>query len=344
MTKKHIYGILFSALILTAFSQIELPGFSKPDNFPEPVYDVKNNPVTKEGFELGRQLFYETALSRDKSISCGNCHVQSSGFTQHGHDLSHGIDDQLGTRNSPPIMNLAWSKSFMWDGGVFHLELFPLSPITNPVEMDEKMDNVLAKLRAKKEYQSQFLAAYGDTAITGKRVFNALTQFMLMCISCDSKYDSVMRKSGPKFTDVEQKGYQLFHNNCSNCHAEPLFTDGSYRNNGLDHTYNLDSGRQAITLDINDRFKFKVPSLRNNAYTAPYMHDGRFTTLDQVLDHYSSGIKDSHTLDTLLRKNGVYGIPLTSEERIALKAFLKTLNDKHFITREDLAENHEKTK
>ena len=344
MSKKQIYGILLPALILTAFSQIELPGFSKPDNFPEPVYDVKNNPVTKDGFELGRQLFYETALSRDQSISCGNCHVQSAGFTQHGHDLSHGIGDQLGTRNSPPIMNLAWSKSFMWDGGVFHLELFPLSPITNPVEMDEKMDNVLAKLRSKKEYQSKFLAAYGDTAITGKKVFNALTQFMLMCISSDSKYDSVMRKSGPKFTDVEQKGYQIFRNNCSGCHTEPLFTDGSFRNNGLDHTYNPDSGRQAITLDMNDRFKFKVPSLRNNAYTAPYMHDGRFTTLDQVLNHYSSGINDSPTLDTLLRKNGVYGIPLTSEERIALKAFLNTLNDKHFITREDFAEHHEKTK
>lgn len=344
MGKNHIYALVLPALILTAFSQIEFPGFSKPENFPEPVYDIKNNPVTKEGFELGRQLFYETALSRDNSISCGNCHVQSSGFTQHGHDLSHGIDDQLGTRNSPPIMNLAWSKSFMWDGGVFHLELFPLSPITNPVEMDEKMDNVLAKLRSKRAYQSKFLAAYGDTTITGKRVFNALTQFMLMCTSSDSKYDSVMRKSGSQFTDIEQKGYQLFQSNCSGCHTEPLFTDGSFRNNGLDHTYNVDSGRQAITLDINDRFKFKVPSLRNNAYTAPYMHDGRFTTLDQVLDHYSSGIKDGHTLDPLLRKNGVYGIPLISEEKIAMKAFLKTLNDKHFITRDDLAENHEKTK
>ena len=336
--------MLFPVLLLTAFSQLGFRGFSKPGNFPEPVYDIKNNPITKNGFELGRQLFYETALSRDNSISCGNCHVQSSAFTQHGHDLSHGIDDQLGTRNSSPIMNLAWSKSFMWDGGVFHLELFPLSPITNPVEMDEKMENVLAKLSAKKEYQGKFIAAYGDTAITGKRVFNALTQFMLMCISSDSKYDSVMRNSGSKFTAVEQNGYQIFQKDCSVCHRAPLFTDGSFRNNGLDHTYNPDSGRQGITLDINDRFKFKVPSLRNNAYTVPYMHDGRFTTLDQVLDHYSKGIKESCTLDPTLRKNGVYGIALSAEEKTALKAFLRTLNDKHFITREDLAENHEKTK
>jgi cytochrome c peroxidase len=344
MGRRHIITIVILGLIMTAFSQVEFAGFSKPANFPEPVYDIKNNPVTKEGFELGRQLFYEAVLSRDNSISCGNCHVQASGFTQHGHDLSHGIEDRLGNRNSPPIMNLAWNKSFMWDGGVFHLELFPLAPITNPVEMDEKMDNVLAKLRSKKKYRDGFLAAYGDEEITGKRVFNALTQFMLMCISDNSKYDSVMRKSGPKFTELEQRGYQLFRAKCSSCHKEPLFTDGSFRNNGLDNTYNPDSGRQAITLDSNDRFKFKVPSLRNNAYTAPYMHDGRFTTLDQVLNHYSGGVKNSHTLDPLLRKNGIYGIPLTGDEKTVLKAFLNTLNDKYFITRTDLSENNEKTK
>jgi cytochrome c peroxidase len=344
MRKKQIYVILFLALVLTGFSEIGYLSFNKPRNFPEPVYDIIHNPITKDGFELGRQLFYETALSRDNTISCGNCHVQSSGFTQHGHDLSHGIDDKLGTRNSPPIMNLAWSKSFMWDGGVFHLNLFPLSPITNPVEMDEKMENVLAKLRANSRYREKFQAAYGDSAVTGKRVFDALTQFMLMCVSSDSKYDSVIRKSGPKFTDTELKGYKLFQKNCASCHAEPLFTDGSFRNNGLDHTYNLDSGRQGITLDENDRFKFKVPSLRNNAYTAPYMHDGRFTTLDQVIDHYASGIKNSHTLDPLLRKKGSIGISLAAEEKVALKAFLKTLNDKYFITREDLSENHEKEK
>jgi cytochrome c peroxidase len=210
--------------------------------------------------------------------------------------------------------------------------------------MDETMDNALAKLRAKREYRELFSKAYGSDEITGNRVFNALTQFMLMCVSSDSKYDSVMRKAGPKFSDLEQQGYGLFKNNCSSCHREPLFTDGEFRNNGLDNKYNPDNGREAITLDEKDRFKFKTPSLRNNAYTVPYMHDGRFASIDQVLDHYSGGLTDSHTLDPLLKKKGVLGIPLTAEEKKALKAFLKTLNDKKFITRTDLSENYENHK
>ncbi|WP_229238993.1 cytochrome-c peroxidase [Emticicia sp. C21] len=325
-----------------ALTRIEFTGFSTPVNFPAPVYDVVKNPVTADGFKLGRKLFYESALSRDNSISCGNCHIQAAGFTQHGHDVSHGVDDRLGNRNSPPIMNLAWSKSFMWDGGVFHLELFPISPITNPVEMDEKMENVLAKLKADKAYEELFYKAYGSKEITGNKVFNALTQFMLLCISSDSKYDSVMRETGVKFNEIEQKGYTLFKNKCSTCHQEPLFTDGTFRNNGLNNTYNPDIGRQAITLDANDQFKFKVPSLRNNAFTVPYMHDGRFTSLDQVLEHYSTGITNSPTLDPLLKQNGTPGLSLNAEQKMALKAFLNTLNDKHFITRKDLSENHEK--
>ena len=341
MERSRALTLVLFGCILTAFSGIQFEGFLKPLNFPDPVYDIKNKPVTREGFELGRQLFYETALSRDNSISCGNCHVQSSGFTQHGHDLSHGIEDRLGNRNSPPIMNLAWSRFFMWDGGVFHLELFPLSPITNPVEMDEKMDNVLAKLRSRKEYRDKFRLAYGDEEISGKRVFNALTQFMLMCISSDSKYDSVMRKNGPMFTKIEETGYKVFLEKCSSCHQEPLFTDGTFRNNGLNNTYNPDRGRENVTLDSNDRFKFKVPSLRNNGYTAPYMHDGRFSTLEEVLNHYRSGVKNGPTLDPILREKGTYGIALTEEEKAALVAFLNTLNDKHFITRTDLSESNE---
>lgn len=342
MAIKRIAALTVIIVIITGFAKTEFLGFIKPENFPEPVYDIKASPVTKEGFELGRELFYETALSRDNTISCGNCHVQSSGFTQHGHDLSHGIDDQLGNRNSPPIMNLAWSSSFMWDGGVFHLELFPISPITNPVEMDEKMDNVLMKLRSKKEYVEMFNKAYGTEDITGNRVFNALTQYMLMCVSSDSKYDSVMRKTGKKFTDIEQKGYDVFANKCSSCHKEPLFTDGSFRNNGLDNKYNPDKGRQAVTLDENDLHKFKVPSLRNSTYTAPYMHDGRFRNIDEVLEHYNGKVSQSHTLDPLLKRNGVLGIPLSPEEKTALKAFIKTLDDRHFITRTDLSEHYEK--
>jgi cytochrome c peroxidase len=338
MRKISVIAFILVLVVLTAFTNEEFFGFQKPKNFPEPVYDFKQNPVTKNGFELGRKLFYETALSRDGSISCGNCHVQTSGFTQHGHDLSHGIEDRLGNRNSPPIMNLAWSKSFMWDGGVFHLDLFPINPITNPVEMDEKMDHVLKKLRAMPDYPTKFRAVFGTSEITGTKLFKALSQYMLMCVSSNSKYDSVMRQTGMRFTVEENAGYQLFKHNCSSCHREPLFTDGSFRNNGLDHQYNPDTGRQAISLNPADRYKFKVPSLRNLRYTTPYMHDGRFTTLDQVLDHYSDHVQDGPTLDQLLKKNGKLGLKLTQADKSKLKAFLLTLNDKVFITQKILSE------
>jgi cytochrome c peroxidase len=338
MRKISVITILLTMVITAAFTNEEFFGFQKPKNFPEPVYDFKQNPVTKNGFELGRKLFYETALSRDGSISCGNCHVQTSGFTQHGHDLSHGIEDRLGNRNSPPIMNLAWSRSFMWDGGVFHLDLFPINPITNPVEMDEKMDQVIAKLRAMPEYPTKFKAAFGTPDITGTRLFKALTQYMVMCISSNAKYDSVVRQTGVRFSPNEKAGYMLFRKNCSNCHREPLFTDGSFRNNGLDHRYNPDTGRQAITQNPADRYKFKVPSLRNLKYTTPYMHDGRFSTLDQVLDHYSNHVKGGSTLDPLLKKNGRLGLPLKQADKGNLKAFLLTLNDKVFITQKILSE------
>lgn len=336
--KYYVLLILFSFVFLMSFSNSIFEGFVKPDHFPDPVYDVSKNPVTKESFELGRKLFYETALSRDNSISCGSCHIQTSAFTQHGHDISHGVEDRLGNRNSPPIMNLAWNKSFFWDGGIFHLDLFSVSPITNPVEMDEKMENVLTKLRAKQEYREQFKAVFGSDEITGNQVFKSLSHFMIMCVSSNSKYDSVMRKTGIRFTDAESKGYKIFQNNCSSCHKEPLFTEGSFRNNGLSNKFNPDSGRQTITLDPEDRFKFKVPSLRNLTYTVPYMHDGRFAKIDEVLDHYVKGVEDSHTLDPLLKQNNVLGISLTAEERSYLKAFLKTLDDTYFITRKDLSE------
>jgi cytochrome c peroxidase len=338
MGKAKVIALLSILVFTVAFTSLDFVGFQKPTNFPEPVYDFKSNPVTREAFELGRKLFYETALSRDNSISCGNCHVQTSGFTQHGHDLSHGIEDRLGNRNSPPIMNLAWAKSFMWDGGVFHLDLFPVNPITNPVEMDEKMDRVVAKLQAMPEYRARFNAVFGSPVISGSRLFKALSQYMVMCISSNSKYDSVMRHTGVRFTSNEEAGYRIFKQNCSSCHKEPLFTDGSFRNNGLSHLYNPDTGRQAITLNPGDRYKFKVPSLRNLRYTTPYMHDGRFTTLDQVLDHYSNHINDGPTLDPLLKKNGKLGIVLTKEGKSNLKAFLLTLNDKYFITQKNLSE------
>jgi len=314
-------------------------GFQKPSNFPEPVYKLENNKVTEAGFLLGRALFYEPRLSRNNTISCGSCHIQSSAFTQHGHDVSHGIDDRLGTRNSPPIMNLAWNKAFMWGGGVYDLDLQPIVPITTHEEMDENLDNVLSKIRLVSKYPAMFNAAFGTQEINTARFMKALSQFMVMCISANSKYDKVMRKeAGQSFTADEQAGYALFQAKCSSCHSEPLFTDGSFRNNGLAPSAIKDQGLYTATLQETDRYKFKVPSLRNLSYTAPYMHDGRFLTLNGVLDHYNSEVQQTPNLDPLLNQNGKTGITLSADDRLKLTAFLKTLDDLDFITRKDLAE------
>lgn len=313
-------------------------GFRPPAGFPATVYKFENNPVTKEGFELGRKLFYEPRLSRNNTISCGFCHLQTSAFTHHGHDVSHGIDDRLGSRNSPPIMNLAWNTSFMWDGGVFDLDLQPIVPITNPVEMDETMDNVLQKLRNTPPYPALFQKAFGSTDITTARMMKALSQFMVMLVSDQSKYDSVKRQQGVQFTTAEQQGYALYQQHCSNCHREPLFTDQSFRNNGLGAGPNNDEGRYAITLNPADKYTFKVPSLRNLAYTAPYMHDGRFYSLPAVLRHYTSEVQDMPTLDPLLKQNGRTGFSFTAAEQEQLLAFLQTLNDKAFINERRFSE------
>ncbi|WP_126974296.1 cytochrome-c peroxidase [Gynurincola endophyticus] len=306
-------------------------GFIKPAHFPDPVYRFADNPVTKEGFELGRKLFYEPRLSRNNTITCGSCHIQSSAFTQHGHDVSHGIDDRLGRRNSLPIMNLAWIPNYMWDGGIFDLDLQPIAPITAHEEMDETVANIISKLQVHPEYPKLFKNAFGSETITTAAFMKALSQFMLMCISSNSKYDSV--KTGrTSFTVEEAQGYTIVQQKCAGCHAEPLFTDNSFRNNGIGIGANDDMGRYEVTLNENDKYRFRVPSLRNLAYTAPYMHDGRFYTLDAVIDHYSFTVQETQNLDPLLKQNNEPGIPLTSDEKKKIKAFLNTLNDKVFVT------------
>lgn len=305
--------------------------FEKPDNFPDAVYHFDTNPVTTAGFELGRKLFNEPRLSRNNTITCSFCHIQSAAFTHHGHDVSHGIDDRLGSRNAPPIMNLAWAPTLMWDGGIFDLDLQPIAPITNFVEMDEDMDTVLARLRNLPVYPPLFKKAFGKEDISSAAMLKALSQFMVMCVSDNSRYDSVQRKQAV-FSEAEQKGYALFQQKCSACHKEPLFTDFSFRDNGIGVGPNDDQGRYLVTLNAADKYRFKVPSLRNLSYTAPYMHDGRFYTLDAVLENYRTGVHRTPNLDTLLQRNGRLGIDMTDEEKASIIVFLQTLNDKTFVT------------
>lgn len=305
--------------------------FVVPENFPPPAYQFTNNPVTDAGFALGRYLFYDPLLSKDKSIACSNCHQYFAAFANLDHPVSHGVDLCFGTRNAPPLFNLAWQKEFMWDGGVKHIEVSPLTAITSTCEMASSLDTITDRLKKSPVYPEMFQKAFGTTEINSQRVLRALAQFTAMLISANSKYDKYIRKElGGNFTDEEEKGYELFKLHCSSCHTEPLFTDLSYRNNGLDEI-SEDPGRDTITNNESDRGKFRVPSLRNVELTSPYMHDGRFETLEEVLDHYNNGVKNNVNLDPLLKKNTKPGIPLTTEEQKQIIAFLKTLTDTTFV-------------
>lgn len=312
-------------------------GFAVPSNFPVPVYDFANNAISEAGFVLGKKLFNDPILSSNNTISCASCHIQTAAFSHFGHSVSHGIFDRLGTRNAPAIMNLAWNKTFMWDGGVFDLDLQPIAPITNHEEMGDTMANVLHKLQANDVYQAMFKKAFGDEGITTSTFLKALSQFMLMCVSANSKYDSVMRQHAT-FTVEEEKGYALFKQECGNCHTEPLFTDNAFHNNGLSISNVDDKGRYLVTLQDADWYKFKTPSLRNLTFTQPYMHDGRLLTIEGVLDHYTSNVQNTPNLDLLLQQNNKPGIELSGENKQNLLAFLKTLDDRSFLTDKILSE------
>ncbi|MES3018719.1 MAG: cytochrome c peroxidase [Bacteroidota bacterium] len=312
--------------------------FVGPVNFPEPAYRFDGNTVNKPGFDLGHRLFYENALSIDNSINCGTCHQQFAAFANLDHSVSHGVKDCFGTRNAPPLFNLAWHKEFMWDGGVHHIEVSGLNALINPCEMSNSLDNIVNVLSKKAPYPELFKKAFGSSEINSQRIFRALTQFTAMMVSATSKYDKYIRKEkGGELSPSEQAGYALFKSKCSGCHSEPLFTDLSYRSNGLDKEPK-DGGRDTISNIAADRGKFKVPSLRNVELSRPYMHDGRFFSLEEVLEHYNSGVKDHVNLDPELRHTGSRGIVLTKPEQQQIISFLKTLTDHEFIQDKRFAE------
>ena len=330
MKKKpiHIFLIIFIVAITLSFAiKIGTPIYLEiPKGWPKTKYNFSKNPLTEEGFQLGRKLFYDPILSRDNTISCASCHLQATGFTHVDHELSHGIDGKIGTRNSLALMNLAWSDNFMWDGGVNHLDVQPINPITSPVEMDETLANVVFKLQKSENYPLLFKEAFGDSKITGQHLLKALSQFVIMLKSSNSKYDKVMRKEA-EFTEKEKNGYRIFKANCASCHKEPLFTGDKFERNGLtlDTTLN-DIGRERITNNLEDRMRFKVPTLRNIQFTAPYMHDGRFKKLSDVIKHYNS-LGNDENLPKQLKKP----MNLSDNERVDLLAFLHTLTDLEFL-------------
>jgi cytochrome c peroxidase len=299
----------------------------------------RDNPLTVEGVALGSKLFFDRRLSAGDRQSCANCHNPHLAFSQ-PRRFSRGVDGEIGTRNAMPLENLAWKDSFFWDGRAKSLREQVLQPIQNPIEMHESLASAVTKISADKDYPRLFKNAFGSSEIDSDKIARALEQFLLVQVSFDSKFDRVMNGAA-KFTDDEARGYILFNTeydpyhgqygaDCFHCHGGPLFQSQSFANNGLDSTFR-DLGRYQITKRAGDGGKFAVPSLRNVALTAPYMHDGRFRTLDEVVEHYCTGMKRSATLDPNLAKHPDGGVPLSSADKRALVSFLKTLTDEKFL-------------
>ena len=285
--------------------------------------------MSENEFQLGRHLFYDPILSKDQTISCASCHLQANSFTHTDHELSHGIGGIIGKRNSLAIMNLAWNSSFMWDGGVNHIELQALAPISSKNEMGSSLNEVVAKLNSSEKYKALFFNSYKDSLATGQKTLLALTKFTVMLNSYNSKYDKyIIDKGGDLFTQQEKNGLNIFRKNCASCHTEPLFTNNEFRNNGLTlDPFLNDYGRMQITNKSEDSLKFKVPTLRNIQFTPPYMHDGRFQNLKEVISHYKLGIVHSKTLAKELNSN----LNLSHKEEVDLLVFLRTLTDYEFL-------------
>lgn len=307
--------------------------FPVPKGWPQPTYNFTINPLTVEGILLGRKLFYDGMLSRDGNFPCASCHQQVGAFGTFDHNLSHGFDNSHTLRNAPPLQNLAWHTAFHADGEISNLDLQPAVPITAPNEMAETIDNVLKKLESAPAYPPLFKAAFGDGTINVQRLSFALSQFMLTLVTANSKYDQVMNGSA-EFLLPESLGYDIFKQKCATCHQEPLFTDFSFRNNGLALDPGLqDFGRMRITLQPGDSLKFKVPSLRNVMVTYPYGHDGRVFDIYQMLEHYNTGVSAGPTTDPLLKNK----IPLSNFEKGQLVAFLMTLTDTTFLKNKEFS-------
>lgn len=320
---------------------------NKPQSFPEMIIPA-DNPMTVEGVALGRKLFYEKKLSADNTQACASCHAQSFSFTDNGLRFSVGIDEIQGNRNAMAILNSGWSTSFFWDGRAASLEAQALGPVPNPIEMHQHWTDAVAKLEADTAYPELFVKAFGVCSIDSLHVVMAIAQFERTMISGNSKFDKVGRHE-ESFTASELNGFILFSrdkNNqtgehgadCFHCHGSSggLFTDHLFHNNGIDSVF-ADVGREAITGNEFDRGKFKTPTLRNVELTAPYMHDGRFATLEDVIEHYNMGGHPSATLDPLMKNVGV-GLELTAEEKTDMVNFLKTLTDWDYINNPEFAE------
>lgn len=326
----------------------ETPYNLKYGALPEPDLPA-DNPLTVQGVQLGKMLFFEKKLSKDGTQACADCHRQADGFSD-SERFSIGVEGLEGKRQAMPIFNMAYhSNEFFWDGRANLLRDQSLLPIQDPLEMNETLENVIAKLSNEKMYRDQFTRAFGSEEITAEKMSLTMEQFMLSIVSYDSKYDRYLA-GAVELTESEARGLALFETeynpffpefsgaDCAHCHGGANFENDQYMNNGLDTDAEFtDMGREEVTGDAADRAKFKVPTLRNIAVTAPYMHDGRFQTLEEVIDHYNEGIKESSTADVTVLNTKETGLFLEEQDKVDLINFLKTLTDETFLENEEYA-------
>ena len=307
-----------------------------PDGYPD-MEIPENNPMTVEGVELGRRLFFDPILSANNTQSCASCHIQDLSFAEN-RQFSIGIDGIEGSRNAMSLINAGWFRSMNWDGSATTLEEQAFEPVTNPVEMHNTWPDAVAALKNHPDYPDWFYDAFGTRDFDSAHVVRALAQFERTLISSDSKWDRYLRGE-VQLSVAETKGFEIFFTekgDCFHCHSTILFTDNEFHNNGLDSVF-TDTGLNEVTGDPNDIGKFKTPTLRNVVYTSPYMHDGRFETLEEVIDFYSEGLKFSPTIDPLMKNVNQGGVQLTQEEKENLIAFIKTLTDTTFINNPDFS-------
>jgi cytochrome c peroxidase len=313
-----------------------------PSYFPE-LPNPSDNPLTVEGVALGRRLFYDPILSADSSLACGGCHLQLLAFGD-SRRFSEGIHGDKSRRQAPTIINPAWLlNGVFWDGRVASLEEQASKPVPEPTEMSLPWPDAIARLQAHAEYPDLFCAAFGSSAITMDRVVKAIAQFERTFISANSRFDQ-WKRGEIAFTRMEQRGYVFFltegKGDCFHCHVEPLFAEplfgtASFHNTGLDSIV-VDGGRGEISGNAADMGKFKAPSLRNIMESPPYMHDGRFFSIDDVLAHYNHGFHDGPDTDPLIRKR-MLRPAMSAADLDTLKAFLETLTDTDFLNNPNLS-------
>jgi cytochrome c peroxidase len=350
---RFLFFLYYSILCISLFScgqkEKKIYQLKIPSNFPLAEFP-KNTPLNKDVIELGRMLFYDPVLSGNGTMSCASCHNINFAFSDNGKVLSEGIHGTQGFRNAPPLFNLMWEKSFFRDGGVGDLETQVITPVTADFEMHQNFKMLVSKLMKDPVYITSFKNAFGSDTITGQRILSAIAQFERTIISTNSRYDKWLRKEkGGELNELELEGVHIFQNKCASCHQGILFKDDLFHNNGLDSIFpgfeifnEPKLGRARITYKKEDLGKYKTPTLRNIELTAPYMHDGRIKTLEEVLDHYHTGVKSSASLDSVLAKGKTKGILLTANDKKAIIAFLKTLTDHEFIKNEEYMKARDK--